>query len=164
MDYPEKLWKQYIQTEIDLKKFDKAENIFEELIRNTDHAKVWYSYAKFLKVQNNKEKMRNVFEKGIFYFSEKKLNKQIMFLIDKWIEAEDEPTQKDKIRNTYLKNFQVDHIDNLNDATLDSIIHKSQNLIDDHLNFGGLEFLENALQWKKEEDQLNTNTNNNNNK
>lgn len=47
MEMPELVWKRYIEFETEEEEYDRARNLYEQLISKTDHVKVWISYAMF---------------------------------------------------------------------------------------------------------------------
>ncbi|KAI0204998.1 cell cycle control protein [Astrocystis sublimbata] len=47
LDMPELLWKAYIDFEEEEGEYDKARDLYEDLLKKTDHVKVWTSYAHF---------------------------------------------------------------------------------------------------------------------
>jgi len=44
---PEKVWKSYIDFEIELEDYEKAWEIYEKLLNKSKNVKVWLSYAWF---------------------------------------------------------------------------------------------------------------------
>ena len=44
---PEKVWKAYIDFEVENGQIGKARNLYEALLQRTKHVKVWASFAKF---------------------------------------------------------------------------------------------------------------------
>lgn len=47
LDMPEVLWKSYIDFEIMQEEFDQTRDLYERLLKRTEHVKVWISYAEF---------------------------------------------------------------------------------------------------------------------
>lgn len=47
LDMPEVLWKAYIDFEINLEEYDKTRDLYERLLKRTQHVKVWISFAQF---------------------------------------------------------------------------------------------------------------------
>ena len=47
LDMPEKVWKAYIDFEVENREILRARNLYGRLLERTKHVKVWASYAKF---------------------------------------------------------------------------------------------------------------------
>jgi len=47
LDEPEKVWKSYLDFEIEIKEFDKAREIYHKLLNLSKNVKVWLSFARF---------------------------------------------------------------------------------------------------------------------
>ncbi|KAJ7378538.1 Crooked neck-like protein 1 [Desmophyllum pertusum] len=47
LDMPEVLWKAYIDFEINLEEYDRTRDLYERLLKRTQHVKVWISFAQF---------------------------------------------------------------------------------------------------------------------
>lgn len=68
---PEKLWKTYIDFEVEQGESENVRRLYERLLERTMHVKVWIAYAKF-ELENNIEEegvdkiatARRIFERG----------------------------------------------------------------------------------------------------
>ena len=47
LDMPERVWKAYIDFEVENHEVDRARSLYSRLLEKTKHVKVWASYAKF---------------------------------------------------------------------------------------------------------------------
>ena len=47
LDMPEKVWKAYIDFEVENGQIGKARSLYGSLLQRTKHVKVWASFAKF---------------------------------------------------------------------------------------------------------------------
>ena len=47
LDMPEKVWKAYIDFEVENGQIGKARDLYHSLLQRTKHVKVWASFAKF---------------------------------------------------------------------------------------------------------------------
>jgi len=60
---PEKVWKSYIDFEIENRDFKKAREIYQKLLNLTKNVKVWLSFARFeIENANLIEKSREIFK------------------------------------------------------------------------------------------------------
>ena len=63
LDMPEKVWKSYIDFEIENRDFEKAREIYQKLLNLTKNVKVWLSFARFeIENANLIEKSREIFK------------------------------------------------------------------------------------------------------
>ena len=62
LDEPEKVWKSYLDFEIEIREFDKAREIYQKLLTLSKNVKVWLSYAWFeIENANSLENAREIF-------------------------------------------------------------------------------------------------------
>ncbi|ESO00030.1 hypothetical protein HELRODRAFT_185792 [Helobdella robusta] len=91
LDMPEILWKAFIDFETKLEEFDNVRRLYKELLKRTQHVKVWISYAQFeLSVadENSVRKCREVYRQAN---KEMKLNdarEERVMLLDVWKQFE----------------------------------------------------------------------------
>ena len=71
LDQPQIVWKAYISNEMELKEYDNCRDLYERLLKQTQHLKVWLSYAEFENSIGEKEKSRILFERAEKYFKDK---------------------------------------------------------------------------------------------
>lgn len=64
LDMPERLWKAYIDFEIEAGQGERARMLYERLLDRTKHVKVWMSYAKFEGAQGDVDAARDVFKRA----------------------------------------------------------------------------------------------------
>uniref|UniRef100_K4BEH9 Crooked neck protein n=1 Tax=Solanum lycopersicum TaxID=4081 RepID=K4BEH9_SOLLC len=99
LDFPELLWKAYIDFEISEGELEKTRALYERLLNRTKHVKVWLSYAKFEASAmssdiNQKKKClqhtRDVFERAVSYLinSAPELKEERVILLEEWIDME----------------------------------------------------------------------------
>lgn len=98
LDMPEQVWKHYIDFEIAEQEHAKARNLYERLLEQTNHVKVWISYAQFeattpdLEDDNNEEglaktgleRARANFEKAYDQLKQEGLTEERVLLLDAW--------------------------------------------------------------------------------
>ncbi len=89
LENPEEIWKKFIDFEVRNGNTKKWRDLYERLLSITKHVKVFISYALTEFEQGNFEEMRNIFEKGNFYFkSKKEFNEERSFLLENWLQCE----------------------------------------------------------------------------
>lgn len=97
LDMPETLWKSYINFEKEQKEFDRARQLYEQLLQRTSHVKVWISFAEFeLEVSARLKdtgagisKSRNVYRRALraLQISNSEKEERVI-LLDAWKEFE----------------------------------------------------------------------------
>ena len=88
---PEKVWKAYIDFEVECREIERARSLYTRLLDKTKHVKVWASYAKFEAEQANEiELARNLMEESQTYFckSEPELKEERRMLLETWLSIE----------------------------------------------------------------------------
>ena len=91
LDMPERIWKAYIDFEIESNEIDRARSLYIKLLEKTKHVKVWASYALFEADQaNNIENARNLMEQAQTYFkkNEPDLKEERRMLLENWLNIE----------------------------------------------------------------------------
>jgi len=99
LDMPELIWKAYIDFEEYESEYEKARDLYERLLRKTDHVKVWINYAKFeINVPESdqaedeerpvsaeaKTRTRKVFERAHDLFKDKEMKEERVDLLNAW--------------------------------------------------------------------------------
>ncbi|KAI5919259.1 cell cycle control protein [Camillea tinctor] len=105
LDMPELLWKAYIDFEEEEGEYDKTRDLYERLLKKTDHVKVWISYAHFEinipeddEDENEEEerpvseeakaRARKVFERAHKGMKERELKEERVSLLNAWLSFE----------------------------------------------------------------------------
>jgi len=103
LDMPEKVWKFYIDFEIEMEENDRARALYERLLERTKNVRVWTSYATFECSIECTDKARDIFKRGEKYFKvdavhESATEERVMLLED-WRDFENmfgtDETKKD---------------------------------------------------------------------
>jgi len=98
LDMPESVWKHYIDFEIAEQEHDKARNLYERLLEQTGHVKVWISYAQFEATtpdmededkenglaKTGLERGRGIMEKAYDQLKQEELTEERVLLLDAW--------------------------------------------------------------------------------
>ncbi|OLY83883.1 Pre-mRNA-splicing factor clf1 [Smittium mucronatum] len=111
LDMPELLWKAYIDFEISEGEFNNARNLYERLLKRSDHIKVWISYARFeCYLSNNTPQdsnsqpdggesvpdkkqilnSRNVFERAYNHYKKSMQSESRVLILEAWKKFESE--------------------------------------------------------------------------
>ena len=91
LDMPEKVWKAYIDFEVENHEIGRARSLYSRLLDKTKHVKVWASYAKFEAEQANRiKRARNLMEEAQTYFrkEEPELKEERRMLLETWLSIE----------------------------------------------------------------------------
>ncbi|XP_047138151.1 crooked neck-like protein 1 isoform X1 [Hydra vulgaris] len=87
LDMPEVLWKAYIDFEIAQQEYDNTRQLFERLLKRTNHMKVWISYARFESTTGEDaaiEQARSIFKRGDKALKADNLKEERMMLLEAW--------------------------------------------------------------------------------
>jgi crooked neck len=93
IDYPENMWKAYIDFEIILENYDGARLLFRQLLDQTNHVKVWIGFAKFeLDNAQHYENGRTVYSEAYANFKteQPELKEERLMILEAWIAMEKE--------------------------------------------------------------------------
>jgi len=88
LDMPEKVWKAYIDFEVEQGEVANARQLYERLLVKSQHVKVWISYGQFETEIGNR---RKVFEKAYEYFRTQQngeLKEERLMVLENWLSAE----------------------------------------------------------------------------
>ena len=88
---PERIWKAYIDFEIENNEIDRARSLYIKLLEKTKHVKVWASYALFEADQaNNIANARSLMEQAQTHFkmNEPDLKEERRMLLENWLNIE----------------------------------------------------------------------------
>lgn len=87
LDMPEVLWKAYIDFEIEQEEYDHTRDLYDRLLKKTQHVKVWISYAEFETTTGEEtsiEQARNIFRKGDKALRREEVKEERMMLLEAW--------------------------------------------------------------------------------
>ncbi|KAG8182521.1 hypothetical protein JTE90_002059 [Oedothorax gibbosus] len=94
LDMPEVIWKAYIDFEIEQENFDLARELYERLLKRTQHVKVWISFARFeLGCGEGRDAIlqaRHVYEKANKSLRTANEKEERMMLLEAWKEFEEQ--------------------------------------------------------------------------
>ena len=96
LDYPEDVWKSYINSVYE--NHDKVINLYERLLKKSKHIKVWLSYIKYELEMEKLDKMRNLCQRAIDFFKKENLKKERKEIIEFWINCEKDDNEKERIK------------------------------------------------------------------
>eukprot|EP01137_Pigoraptor_chileana_P006878 Opistho-2@51725 len=92
LDMPEVLWKAYIDFESELEEWDRTRDLYERLLKRTQHVKVWISFAQFEAniegADGRVERARAIFERADKLLSQAQLKEERVMLLESWREFE----------------------------------------------------------------------------
>ncbi|RMX52841.1 hypothetical protein pdam_00011340, partial [Pocillopora damicornis] len=87
------LWKAYIDFEINLEEYDKTRDLYERLLKRTQHVKVWISFAQFEASTATDESIiqaRTVYERASKSLRNAEGKEERVMVLEAWKEFEDE--------------------------------------------------------------------------
>eukprot|EP00111_Clytia_hemisphaerica_P005224 TCONS_00015061-protein len=87
LDMPEVLWKAYIDFEIEQEEFERTRDLYERLLKKTQHVKVWISYAQFEIGTDEEycvENARTVYRKADQSLRSEEQKEERMLLLEAW--------------------------------------------------------------------------------
>lgn len=64
LDAPENVWKAYIDFEVEQEEYENVEKLYEQLLDQTNHVKVWLSYAQFFEDLEQFDRSRSTYERA----------------------------------------------------------------------------------------------------
>ena len=88
---PEKVWKAYIDFEVENGQIGRARSLYEALLHRTKHVKVWASFAKFEAQQaQSMTRVRQIMKQAQDYFrdSQSELKEERKMLLETWLDIE----------------------------------------------------------------------------
>lgn len=88
LDSPENVWKAYIDFEIEQEEYKNVEDLYEQLLGQTNHVKVWLSYAQFHEDLGDSIKTRKVFERANERLRDTEEPLARLVLLESWQEFE----------------------------------------------------------------------------
>lgn len=107
LDMPEKLWKYYIDFEMEEEKEEEGGEeeghgrvcaLFERLLERTKHVKVWMSFALYEGGRDGgMEAARAVFRRGYAHLKEQELKEERLLLLDAWRGLEKEKGDRENL-------------------------------------------------------------------
>ncbi|CRG98108.1 CGI-201 protein, short form, putative [Plasmodium gallinaceum] len=158
MKLPELIWKNYIDMEINLQEYEKAEKLYERLLNITQHYKVYKSYAEFEYIYyDDIKKCREILENGIEFCKKNELINERCVLLNFLYDIEKDYGDNEIIEKTLkrlpkkVKKRKI--IKNKDDETVEEFI--TYVFPDDGTQSQNMKILQRALEWKKkmEEDK-----------
>ena len=143
LDYPEDVWKSYINSVYE--NHDKVINLYERLLKKSKHIKVWLSYIKYELEMEKIDKMRNLCQRAIDFFKKENLKKERKEIIEFWINCEKDDNEKERIKKM------LPSIKKITKKNEEGIIEEVDDLVfpDDEKENKGLKILGNALKWNE---------------
>ncbi|EDO45828.1 predicted protein [Nematostella vectensis] len=105
LDMPEVLWKAYIDFEINQEEFDHTRDLYERLLKRTNHVKVWISYAQFeltTGVEGCTDQARGIYKRADKQLRSAENKEERVLLLESWKELED--SYGDESSQTEMKN------------------------------------------------------------
>lgn len=90
MSMPEKVWKSYIDNEIELEEYENVRRLFEELLSRSKNVKIWLSYASFEAKIDQKDKFRSVLQRAEDFFKgERNMKEERAIVLESWKKQEE---------------------------------------------------------------------------
>lgn len=157
---PEVLWKAYIDFEINLEEYDRTRELYERLLKRTQHVKVWLSFAQFetsTAVEDSIEQARNVYERADKSLRNAEEKEERVMLLEAWKEFEDEhgdDSAQEKIKKKMprrVKKRRKVQTDDGSDAGWEE--YYDYIFPDDEANMPNFKLLQMARNWKKQKAQ-----------
>ena len=91
LDMPEKVWKAYIDFEVENGQIGQARTLYRALLQRTKHVKVWASFAKFeAELARNMGQVRELMEQAQDHFRDVQpdLKEERKMLLETWLDIE----------------------------------------------------------------------------
>eukprot|EP01119_Soliformovum_irregulare_P003643 TRINITY_DN1449_c0_g1_i1.p1 TRINITY_DN1449_c0_g1~~TRINITY_DN1449_c0_g1_i1.p1 ORF type:complete len:670 (+),score=220.97 TRINITY_DN1449_c0_g1_i1:170-2179(+) len=101
LDFPEILWKSFIDFEIELEEYDRAKDLYVALLERTQHVKVYISFAQFEASIGKIEDARKIYSDAYDHLKENKPERVI--LVESWRDWEKENGDETAIANVEKK-------------------------------------------------------------
>lgn len=151
IDYPEHLWKAYIEYENENGNIENASKLYDRLLAKSKHPKVWISYALFLASVKDMVGARRSIENAYNFFKESKQDEERCIILDEWIKLEQKYGDKeglDKAKTKLPKKVKKRRkIEGTDDSGFEEYI--GYMFPDDDIDKSKLKILERAMEWKK---------------
>jgi crooked neck len=93
VDYPENIWRTFIDFEIKKENFIEARKLFRKLLEQSSHLKVWIAFAKFeLHNVGSIENCREIYQEAYDYFKkeEPESKEERQMILESWLNVEKE--------------------------------------------------------------------------
>ncbi|CAH3152823.1 unnamed protein product [Pocillopora meandrina] len=162
LDMPEVLWKAYIDFEINLEEYDKTRDLYERLLKRTQHVKVvWISFAQFEASTATDESIiqaRIVYERASKSLRNAEEKEERVMVLEAWKEFEDEygdESSQEKIKKKMprrVKKRRKVQTDDGSDAGWEE--YYDYIFPDDEANMPNFKLLQMARLWKKNQQQM----------
>lgn len=161
LDMPEVLWKAYIDFEINLEEYDKTRDLYERLLKRTQHVKVWISFAQFEASTATDESIiqaRTVYERATKSLRNAEEKEERVMVLEAWKEFEDEygdESSQEKIKKKMprrVKKRRKVQTDDGSDAGWEE--YYDYIFPDDEANMPNFKLLQMARLWKKNQEQM----------
>jgi crooked neck len=149
LDMPELIWKSYINYEISNEDYDKVRKLYERLLSQTKHVKVWLSYSKFEEGIEEFEYARNILDRGYRCFKDKGLKEERLLILENWIKFE-ESLNNEELLNELLKRKpeKVKKRRNITETEFEE--YYDYIFPDDEETKKNIKILANAMKWHQE--------------
>lgn len=160
LDMPEVLWKAYIDFEINLEEYDKTRDLYERLLKRTQHVKVWISFAQFEASTGTDESIiqaRTVYERASKSLRNAEEKEERVMVLEAWKEFEDEygdDSSQEEIKKKMprrVKKRRKVQTDDGSDAGWEE--YYDYIFPDDEANMPNFKLLQMARLWKKNQSQ-----------
>lgn len=160
LDMPEVLWKAYIDFEINLEEYDKTRDLYERLLKRTQHVKVWISFAQFEASTGTDESIiqaRTVYERASKSLRNAEEKEERVMVLEAWKEFEDEygdDSSQEEIKKKMprrVKKRRKVQTDDGSDAGWEE--YYDYIFPDDEANMPNFKLLQMARLWKKNQPQ-----------
>lgn len=159
LDMPEKVWKFYIDFEIEEEEAKRARELYEKLLERTKNVRVWTSFAQFECSVEMPNRARDIFVRGEKYFkveaSHDTATEERVMLLEDWKEFEEEfgnDEQKKEIAQKQQKKvkkkravYNQDAVEVGQEEFYDYIFPEEDVLS------GNLNLLQMAMKWKQQQ-------------
>lgn len=90
MNMPEKVWKAYIDNEIELEDYANVRRLYEELLKRSQNLKIWKSYAAFEAMIEERANCRAILQRAEDYFkSEREMKEERAMILEGWMRIEE---------------------------------------------------------------------------
>ncbi|XP_066016438.1 crooked neck-like protein 1 [Pocillopora verrucosa] len=161
LDMPEVLWKAYIDFEINLEEYDKTRDLYERLLKRTQHVKVWISFAQFEASTATDESIiqaRTVYERATKSLRNAEEKEERVMVLEAWKEFENEygdESSQEKIKKKMprrVKKRRKVQTDDGSDAGWEE--YYDYIFPDDEANMPNFKLLQMARLWKKNQEQM----------
>ncbi len=170
---PELVWKEYVDFEYNESNYDKARQLYEQMIERSHHVKAWITYALFevsipdeeqlenvseneeeieiIATEKGKQNAREIFKRAISYFKDKSDKESRILILQSWKEFEERYGDETTIENvnkqfpTVVKKKRKLDESSMEEEYLDYVFP------DDENDKSFVKFFENAKKWKEQQ-------------